>query len=66
MLSLYTPLDKLVGREVLVQFHDETYQGVLAGLYTVQGVALLVLVAAGAAEQHIPIAGAVVTSRLPS
>lgn len=63
MLSLYTPLDKLVGRDVEVRFQGELYKGVLSGLYAVQGVALLVLVGAGAAEHHIPVAGAVVTSQ---
>lgn len=65
MLSLYTPLDKLVGREIEVRWQGETYRGVLSGLYTLQGVALLVLVAGSADEWHIPLAGAAVVQRHP-
>lgn len=63
MLSLYTPLDKLVGREIEVRFGGDTYTGVLSGLYTAHGVALLVLVTGSAAEHHIPLAAAVVVCR---
>jgi hypothetical protein len=64
MFTAYQSLDKCIGKEVLVRMGAQESQGILAGLYTLHGVPLLVLVqgsGAGTREQHIPLAQAVVT-----
>lgn len=64
MFTAYTALDKCIGKEVHVRTGVGEYRGMLAGMYSAQGVALLVLVqgnGAGAQEQHIPLLHAVVT-----
>ena len=63
MFAPYTPLDKCVGKELKVRFDREEYQGLLAGLYTLGGSAIMVLTPlhGAGAEIHIPVAGAVTT-----
>lgn len=58
----YTPVEKCVGKELKVRFEGEEYTGLLAGLYTSAGVAMIVLtpMREGGGEIHIPMARAVV------
>lgn len=63
MFTAYTPIDRCVGKDISVRFHGENYAGMLAGVYNLNGMPILVLtpMTGGGAEQHIPMAGAVVT-----
>lgn len=63
MFTPYTPIDRCVGKEISVRFYGENYTGMLAGIYHVSGMPILVItpLTGGGTEQHIPMAGAVVT-----
>lgn len=65
MFQAYTSLDRAVGRELQVRVGDAEYTGMLAGVYALYGAPILVLtpMTGGGTEQHIPLAGAVVTLR---
>jgi hypothetical protein len=65
MFEAYTPLDRAIGRELTVRIGEREYTGMLAGLYALHGAAVLVLTPMTGAgmEQHIPLAGAIVTLR---
>jgi hypothetical protein len=63
MFQAYTSLDRAVGREVQVRVGTTEYTGMLAGVYALHGAPIIVLtpMAGGGLEQHIPLAGAVVS-----
>lgn len=65
MFTAYTPIDKCIGKELKVRSGGIDYVGLLSGVYTLQGVPMLVLtpMSEGGTELHIPLAGAVVTIR---
>lgn len=65
MFQGYTSLDRAIGRDVLVQVGAAEYRGMLVGVYALHGAPVLVLtpMAGGGTEQHIPLAGSVVTLR---
>lgn len=65
MFAPYTPVDRCVGKEISVRTNGENYIGMLAGVYTLAGMSVLVITPmnGGGAEQHIPLAGCVVTIR---
>lgn len=65
MFAPYTPIDKCIGKEIRVRTGGEDYVGLLAGVYVLNGLSVLVLtpLTGGGAEQHIPLASAVVTIR---
>lgn len=65
MFEGYTPLDRAIGRELTVRIGEHEYTGMLAGLYALHGTPVLVLapMTGGGIEQHLPLAGAVVTLR---
>ncbi len=62
MFAAYTPIEKCVGKEVRVRAGGEEYVGMLAGVYTTQGLAVMVLTPKqeGATELHIPVLGSVI------
>lgn len=65
MFTAYTPLNRCIGKEVRVRTGGEDYVGMLAGIYSVEGIAILVITPMGdaGAEQHIPLQGAMVQVR---
>lgn len=65
MFQSYTSLDRAVGRELQVRVGASEYTGMLAGVYALHGTPILVLAPmnGGGTEQHIPLAGAVITLR---
>lgn len=65
MFSAYTPIDRCIGKELSVRVNGEDFVGMLAGVYTTHGLAVLVLtpMQGGGKEQHIPLQSAVVTVR---
>lgn len=65
MFAPYTPLDRCVGKELTVRVNGENHVGMLVGVYTLGGATVLVITPMQGAgtEQHIPLAGSVVTVR---
>lgn len=65
MFAAYLPLDRCVGKEVRVRVGGQEYVGMLAGIYRLDGTPMLVVtpLVGGGAEQHIPLANAVVEVR---
>jgi hypothetical protein len=63
MFAAYTTLDKCISKEIRVLLAGEEYVGMLTGVYSLYGQAVLVITPLGGdgVEQHIPIVGAVVT-----
>lgn len=65
MFSAYTPLDRCIGKEIRARVSGEEYVGMLAGIYRLEGQTILVITPmnGAGAEQHIPLASAVVQVR---
>lgn len=63
MFAPYTSLDRCIGKEITVRVGGENFAGMLVGVYTMAGSSILVItpMQGGGMEQHIPLAGTVVT-----
>lgn len=63
MFAPYTPIDRCIGKELVIRTGALEYTGLLAGVYTIHGLAVMVVtpMKGGGTEVHIPLPGSVVT-----